>query len=134
MARTASNVLEVLTLGWAVGAGLAEKTGAGDEEWSAKLRVSPLFETIPDLEGMPDALERLLASKVYRSYLKAAGDCQDIMIGYSDSAKDGGIMQSAFSLYRAQRSIQTICETVADGSKLGRACLNVAQDETPPPL
>ena len=111
MARTASNVLEVLTLGWAVGAGLAEKTGAGDEEWSAKLRVSPLFETIPDLEGMPDALERLLASKVYRSYLKAAGDCQDIMIGYSDSAKDGGIMQSAFSLYRAQRSIQTICET-----------------------
>ena len=118
MARTASNVLEVLALGWVVGKGLVEYDAAAGSWTHSKIRVSPLFETIPDLQGMPEALTSLLESDVYRSYLTSAGNVQDIMIGYSDSAKDGGIMSSAFSLYSAQRSVQTICEGAGAGWKL----------------
>ncbi|KAL3690522.1 hypothetical protein R1sor_016831 [Riccia sorocarpa] len=104
MTRQASHVLEVLFLSWLTCDGLTEKKASG--EWEAKLVVSPLFETIPDLEHMPEALEQLLKNSTYRSILEASGGVQEIMLGYSDSCKDGGIAASAYNLYKAQEVIQ----------------------------
>jgi phosphoenolpyruvate carboxylase len=60
-----------------------------------------LFETIDDLRG-PDTLRELVADPVYRSHLSARGNVQYVMLGYSDSGKDGGITASRWGLQRAQ--------------------------------
>ncbi|HWQ31366.1 MAG TPA: phosphoenolpyruvate carboxylase [Blastocatellia bacterium] len=69
------------------------------------LRVSPLFETIDDLRRAPEVLNRLFENPVYREHLKAQQNVQDVMIGYSDSSKDGGILTSSWELYKAQESL-----------------------------
>jgi phosphoenolpyruvate carboxylase len=68
----------------------------------AQLRVVPLFETGATLEAAPVTMERLLAMPVYREALRAVGDEQEIMIGYSDSNKDVGYLASAWAAYTAQ--------------------------------
>jgi phosphoenolpyruvate carboxylase len=69
---------------------------------SSSIDIVPLFETIDDLRRAPNTLRSLLLHPVYRSHLRKRGNRQEIMIGYSDSAKDGGIVTSAFELYNAQ--------------------------------
>ncbi len=103
MTHTASHILEVLFLGSF--AGLA---GRRDKQWVCRLQVCPLFETIEDLHQCGDILETLFGDKVYRALLTASGGRQDIMLGYSDSCKDGGILASAWNLYRTQERIQDI--------------------------
>ena len=71
------------------------------------LRVVPLFETLADLDAAPVITERILTSEAYRA---AIGDRQEIMIGYSDSAKDAGMLGAAWALYRAQESLVAIGE------------------------
>ncbi|MBM3258399.1 MAG: phosphoenolpyruvate carboxylase [Candidatus Sericytochromatia bacterium] len=71
----------------------------------ATMAVVPLFETIADLERAPGVLRELLELPTYRAHLRALGDVQEIMLGYSDSNKDGGIMASSWSLYRAQQAL-----------------------------
>jgi len=100
MTHAASHVMEVLFLGSL--AGLAGRDGDG---WHCALRVSPLFETIEDLAHIEPVLGTLLAEPVYRALLAASGDQQEVMLGYSDSAKDGGIVASAWRLYEAQQAI-----------------------------
>jgi phosphoenolpyruvate carboxylase len=68
----------------------------------ARLRVVPLFEAGATLQGAPRTMERLLAMPVYREALRAVGDEQEIMIGYSDSNKDVGYLASAWAAYTAQ--------------------------------
>ena len=68
----------------------------------AQLRVVPLFEAGATLQGAPETMERLLAMPVYRAALRAVGDEQEIMIGYSDSNKDVGYLASAWAAYTAQ--------------------------------
>jgi phosphoenolpyruvate carboxylase len=68
----------------------------------AELRVVPLFEAGATLEAAPETMERLLAMPVYREALRAVGDEQEIMIGYSDSNKDVGYLASAWAAYTAQ--------------------------------
>eukprot|EP00899_Mesostigma_viride_P004773 jgi/Mesvir1/14297/Mv09723-RA.1 len=107
MTRNATHVMEVYFLMWFVCEGLLEKnfdTG----EWTAKLPVSPLFETIQDLQVMPSSLNTLLDCPTYRGILKALDNTQEVMLGYSDSCKDGGILASAWSLYKAQIVINKI--------------------------
>jgi phosphoenolpyruvate carboxylase len=70
------------------------------------LRVAPLFETEADLLGAADALRRLFAVEPYRARI---GDRQEVMIGYSDSAKDAGRLASAWRLYTAQEEIVRAC-------------------------
>lgn len=65
--------------------------------------VSPLFETIPDLEGMPKALDDLLGNATYRELVRNNNNLQEVMLGYSDSCKDGGVFASQFGLYEAQK-------------------------------
>ena len=105
MTHTASHILEVMFLAWL--AGLAGRTG---EEWFCKVRVSPLFETIDDLQHIEDVLTQLLGNATYRKLLDCPGKCQEIMLGYSDSCKDGGILASNWSLYEAQKKIIAIAD------------------------
>ena len=67
-----------------------------------RLRITPLFETIEDLERAPEVLRRLLEDPVYRSSLSQGGDLQEIMLGYSDSGKDAGYVTSNWTLYKTQ--------------------------------
>ncbi len=103
MTHQASHVLEVLYLGWH--AGLA---GWRDGEAFCRLRVSPLFETVEDLANIEPVLRRLWDDPVYRPLLAASGNLQEIMLGYSDSCKDGGILASTWNLYQAQQRIDAL--------------------------
>ncbi|MCX7915445.1 MAG: phosphoenolpyruvate carboxylase, partial [Verrucomicrobiae bacterium] len=73
----------------------------------ARLRVDlvPLLETIEDLERAPQLLEQLLSDHGYRQHLRQRGDVQEIMLGYSDSNKDGGYLAANWSLYKAQEHL-----------------------------
>jgi phosphoenolpyruvate carboxylase len=66
------------------------------------LPIVPLFETIDDLRDCASILEAAFTHPLYRDYLRACGERQQVMLGYSDSSKDGGILTSGWELYRAQ--------------------------------
>ncbi|WP_434562503.1 phosphoenolpyruvate carboxylase [Pseudomonas sp. R1-6] len=70
------------------------------------MRVVPLFETLADLDNAGPVMERLLALPGYRSRLHGP---QEVMIGYSDSAKDAGTTAAAWAQYRAQERLVDIC-------------------------
>lgn len=106
MTHTASHVMEVMFLGKL--AGLVSYNGMG---WSCQLVVSPLFETVEDLQHSEGVLETLFSNPVYRALLTASGNMQEVMLGYSDSCKDGGILASQWNLYRAQLSIISIANS-----------------------
>ena len=74
----------------------------------ADVSVVPLFETLADLERCPIELERAAQQPAYRRYLELRGGLQEIMLGYSDSNKDGGILMSSFALYRAQQRLASV--------------------------
>jgi phosphoenolpyruvate carboxylase len=90
MARRPSDVLAALLLCRSAG---------------VTLRIAPLFETIPDLEGAEATLAALYANPAYRAHLRALGDDQEVMLGYSDSAKDSGYLASQWWLYVAQERL-----------------------------
>ena len=73
-----------------------------------RIRVVPLFETIDDLRAAPDIMRSLLAKDVVRKSVAASGGTQEIMLGYSDSNKDGGFFAASFELFEAQRSLIAI--------------------------
>jgi phosphoenolpyruvate carboxylase len=76
---------------------------------TSRLDVVPLFETLDDLERAPEVLRALLADEVYARQLAARGRRQEVMLGYSDSGKDAGILASSWALYRAQESLAEVC-------------------------
>lgn len=76
---------------------------------SPRMRVVPLFETGDDLHHAPDTLRALLASPWYRARVDENGGRQEVMVGYSDSAKDAGRFAAAWDLYRAQEDIVAAC-------------------------
>lgn len=105
MTHTASHVLEVLLL--AAHAGLV---GRQDGTLHCHIGVSPLFETIEDLSHVEQVLRQLYELPVYRQLLEASGGEQEVMLGYSDSCKDGGILASTWSLYDAQNKIVALSD------------------------
>ena len=104
MTHDASHVMEVLVLARVAGL-LSQENGA----WHGDLIVSPLFETIDDLTRIDEVMGVLLENASYREILKATGNLQEVMLGYSDSSKDGGILASAWNLYEAQKKIVALC-------------------------
>ena len=66
--------------------------------------IVPLFESIAGLRGAPEAMERLYTSPAYRAQLEARDMCQQVMLGYSDSVKDGGYLAACAALDRVQRA------------------------------
>ncbi|MDQ6605371.1 MAG: phosphoenolpyruvate carboxylase, partial [Actinomycetota bacterium] len=81
-------------------------TRAGGE--GAMLRTVPLFEARATLEAAGATIDTLLSQPVYRTALRAVGDEQEVMIGYSDSNKDAGYVASAWAAYRAQIDIAEV--------------------------
>ncbi len=67
--------------------------------------VVPLFETIDDLKRSAQVLDELLGQSAYRAHVEAGGNQQQCMVGYSDSAKDGGYLSACWGLYRAQLAL-----------------------------
>lgn len=93
MTQNASDILAVLLL--AKDVGMLNKT----------ISVVPLFETIDDLRNCADIFDELLALPVYQRHVEKLNNVQEVMIGYSDSGKDGGIVTSNWELYKAQNSL-----------------------------
>ncbi|MDA8127176.1 MAG: phosphoenolpyruvate carboxylase [Betaproteobacteria bacterium] len=111
MTHSASHVMEVMLLARLVGL-----CGHGGREWFCRILVAPLFETVDDLQRSQAILDQLLSNKVYRALVAANGNNQEVMLGYSDSCKDGGILASNWNLYQAQLSI------IALTQRYGVAC------------
>ena len=74
------------------------------------LRIVPLFETIEDLHNAPAIMRELLAVPVVRRSLRALGQGQEVMLGYSDSNKDGGFFCSNWVLFKAQTQLTRVGE------------------------
>jgi phosphoenolpyruvate carboxylase len=97
MTRSAADVLGVYLL--AKEAALFVDSAAVE---SCTLPIVPLFETINDLRAAPAIMRELLSVPMVRRSIRANGGVQEVMIGYSDSNKDGGFLASNWELYKAQ--------------------------------
>lgn len=102
MATSVSDVLEVVVLLKQVG---LVRIDPIDNVISGSLDIAPLFETIDDLHRSGATLRALLRHDRYRQLVASRGDRQEVMIGYSDSNKDGGYVTSQWALYQAQRQL-----------------------------
>jgi phosphoenolpyruvate carboxylase len=96
MSSTPSDVLAMLVFAHAVGV-------------QNDLDLVPLFETIDDLHNAAATMTTLFETPEYRAYLAARGMCQQIMLGYSDSNKDGGYLASNWGLYVAEQQLGEVC-------------------------
>ncbi len=76
---------------------------------ASPLEVVPLFETIDDLRGCADLLRGLFANAAYARHLEVRQRRQQVMLGYSDSNKDGGYVTANWELYRAQETLAALC-------------------------
>ena len=97
MTQRVSDVLTVLLL--------ARDAGCADG-----LDVVPLLETVDDLDRAPELVDGLLSLPVYREHVRRRGDHQQVMIGYSDSNKDGGYLTATWQLQRAQRAVAEVAD------------------------
>lgn len=104
MAHSRADVLTVLAL--------ARRGGLVDDNDQVPLDIAPLFETVEDLRQGPDVLRDLAADPVYRQHLAARGDTQMVMLGYSDSGKDGGTTASRWGLQRGQVELLEAAQTL----------------------
>lgn len=75
-----------------------------------RIDIVPLFETIHDLKHCHEVMTELYKTPLYRKHLKLRGDIQEIMVGYSDSNKDGGYFTSGWELYKAQINLTRVAE------------------------
>ncbi len=113
MTHEASHVMEVLLL-----AKLNQLVNKSGDTYDCQIHISPLFETVEDLEHIKPVMSRLFENKTYREMLKQSGNTQEIMLGYSDSCKDGGILASVWSLYDAQTEITDLANQHHIGLRL----------------
>ncbi len=97
MTHSPADVLAVLLL--------ARWTGCDES-----MQITPLFETVQDLDSASTILDSLFRIPVYQAHLRTSQNQQMVMIGYSDSNKDGGYLAANWALYRAQESISQTCE------------------------
>jgi phosphoenolpyruvate carboxylase len=98
-AETENDVLSVIRLAKCAGVQVA---GSGDDPG---LMPVPLFESIDSLRAAPAVMRRLWSNAEYRPLLDSWGCWQEIMLGYSDSNKDGGMLTSTWELYKAHREL-----------------------------
>jgi phosphoenolpyruvate carboxylase len=97
MTQGADDVLAVLFL--------ARVAGLVDADGTIPLDIAPLLETVDDLKRGEAVLQRLFADPVYRAHLAARNQRQIIMVGYSDSNKDGGLISARWALATAQTQL-----------------------------
>ncbi len=92
--QSASDMLELAVI--------MKQTGLVSPEGETTMHLIPLFETIGDLRACPEIMDRLLSIPQYKKLVDAMGGTQEIMLGYSDSNKDGGYITSSWELYKAE--------------------------------
>jgi phosphoenolpyruvate carboxylase len=109
MTSDRSDLLEVLVLMREVGLWRRVPGDAGPHVES-DLDITPLFETVGDLAGSAELMRGLFDDPVYREHLDARGGFQEIMLGYSDSNKDGGYGMANWKLHRAQAELAELCD------------------------
>jgi phosphoenolpyruvate carboxylase len=102
MTTSASDILAVLLL--------SREVGLYKPDAYSRLNVVPLFETGEDLTNAPGLMAGLLALPVYREHLRLRGDLQEVMIGYSDSNKEGGFVSANWALYKAQLELTELAD------------------------
>ena len=107
--ETASDLLEVLLLQKEAGL----MTGTIDDQAQADLIVVPLFETIADLRNAEPIMREFYGLPGIARLVQRSGGEQDIMLGYSDSNKDGGIFTSNWELYRAEVALVALFDEIA---------------------
>ncbi len=83
---------------------------ASDHHPHRKISIVPLFETIEDLRRAPQMFQELLDNPIYKEYLQERSNLQEIMIGYSDSGKNGGIVTANWELYKVQKKLVAIAQ------------------------
>jgi phosphoenolpyruvate carboxylase len=113
MTARASDVWDVLLL--ARQAGLVE--WGRDSKLRTSFDVIPLFETLDDLEACPEIMGQLFSDPLYRRLLRSRENFQEVMLGYSDSVKDGGYLAANWALFRAQKRLVEVAER--HGVRLG---------------
>ncbi len=106
MSEQPSDILAVLL--FAKEAEICRSNDSGNLE--SDLNIVPLFETIEDLKRAPSVMRTLFQTPGYRKHLESRGHLQEIMLGYSDSNKDGGYFASHWSLYTAQRDLTKLSD------------------------
>ena len=91
---------------------LAKESGLIDlAAGEARIGIVPLVETIDDLRNSGELLEQLLENETYRQLVRLNGDNQQVMLGYSDSNKVGGITTSQWEIYKAQRVMRNVAQS-----------------------
>ncbi|MGY1711467.1 phosphoenolpyruvate carboxylase [Geodermatophilus sp. SYSU D00758] len=112
MCESVSDVLEVAVLLKEVG--LLDPDG--EDGPGCPVGISPLFETIDDLQRAGTTMAAVLAQPLYRALVADRGDEQEVMLGYSDSNKDGGYLAANWALYRAELELVEVAR--AEGIRL----------------
>lgn len=95
--QSVSDLLELATL--------LKQVGLVSPEGRSKINIVPLFETIEDLRNCIGIMDELLSIPEYRRLVDARGGVQEVMLGYSDSNKDGGFVTSGWELYKAETAL-----------------------------
>ncbi|SNS24825.1 Phosphoenolpyruvate carboxylase, type 1 [Granulicella rosea] len=103
-ATSAEDVLHVLWLARLGGVRVEADPNSSDPG----LQPVPLFESIPDLQNAPAICRELWTSEIYKPLLESWNYKQEVMLGYSDSNKDGGMLTSTWEIYKAHRALHDV--------------------------
>jgi phosphoenolpyruvate carboxylase len=102
MCKGISDMLEVAVL--------LKEVGLVDPSGRSAINIVPLFETIEDLQAAGQIMDRILSMHDYRKLVDSRGSVQEVMLGYSDSNKDGGFVTSGWELYKAEIDLVDVFE------------------------
>jgi phosphoenolpyruvate carboxylase len=102
MCKGVSDMLEVALL--------LKEAGLVDPSGRSAINIVPLFETIEDLQASSRIMDRMLSMHDYRKLVDSRGSVQEVMLGYSDSNKDGGFVTSGWELYKAEIGLVEVFE------------------------
>jgi len=105
MTASAADVWDVFLLGRQ-----AKLVEARQGQLHSAFDVIPLFETLDDLAAGPALMEELFSDPLYRRILRSRSDFQEVMLGYSDSVKDGGYVAANWALFKAQKRLAQVAE------------------------